>query len=75
MNGLTMDRSGRTLEDYRDLHWELKVRVKELEAQIKVVKEMIDLYFEGCDCDTFDDKVREVRAALEPGGICGHGSG
>jgi hypothetical protein len=123
MNGLTVDRSGRTLEDYRELYWKFKAQAKELEAQptcavkefggspcdehvaemstriaeleakitetnkfwrkeiaeleaqIKVVKEMIDLYFEGCDCDTFDDKVREVRAALEPDGICGHGSG
>lgn len=37
-----------------------------LEAQIEVVKEMIALYFEGCDCDIFDDKMRELQAALSP---------
>jgi predicted Zn-dependent protease with MMP-like domain len=33
MNGLTVDRSGRTLEDYRELYWQKKARVKELEAE------------------------------------------
>ena len=38
-----------------------------LEAQIKVTT---DLYFEGCDSDTFDDRMLELRQAqiLEQGG-------
>ena len=33
-----------------------------LEAQIKLT---VDLYFEGCAADTFDDRMRELRQALE----------
>ena len=34
MTELTTDRSGRTLKDYRELYWQSKERIAELEAQV-----------------------------------------
>ena len=38
--------------------------VPELEATIRQTKELVNLYFEGCAADTFDDAVRALRKAL-----------
>ena len=38
MTGLTQDRSGRTLKEYRQLYWDGKERIKELEAKLDAVK-------------------------------------
>ena len=35
-----------------------------LKAIIKQTKELVNLYFEGCASDTFDDAVRALRKAL-----------
>ena len=35
---MKMDRSGRTLEDYRELFWEAEKTIKELEAKLDAVK-------------------------------------
>ena len=44
--------------------------VAELQATIEQTRELVDLYFEGCASDTFDDAVRALRKALadKPGG-------
>ena len=46
MTGLTQDRSGRTLEEYRQLYWDGEERIAELEehnaAGIKHVAELED---------------------------------
>ena len=39
--------------------------LKAAEAKLEKTSELISLYFEGCDCDEFDDRVRELRAAME----------
>ena len=39
-------------------------RIAELEATIKQTKELVNLYFEGCAADTFDDAVMALRKAL-----------
>ena len=36
--------------------------IAKLKAQIKST---VDLYFEGCDADTFDDRMRELQQTLE----------
>jgi hypothetical protein len=69
MNGLTVDRSGRTLEDYRELYWQKKAQAKELEATLADFKESNRIL-------RLDrDLLKAVKALLEPDGICGHGSG
>jgi hypothetical protein len=88
MNGLTVDRSGRTLEDYRELYWKFKARVKELEAQIATFSQLADEMQES-ECGPFPDSAKsegwsaarsfyakELRALLnQESGVCGHGSG
>ena len=39
------DRSGRTLKEYRQLYWDGKERIKELEAKLDAVKDARDEYF------------------------------
>lgn len=51
----------------REHNEKLKKYIKELEAQLKAVKKLINLYFEGCAADTFDDKMHEVKIVLETG--------
>ena len=43
----------------------LGAELKAAEAKLEKTSELISLYFEGCDCDEFDDRVRELRAAME----------
>ena len=40
-------------------------RIFELETQVEIARELIVPYFEGCDGDTFDDLMRNLRKALE----------
>ncbi|MDB4312019.1 hypothetical protein N9937_01185 [bacterium] len=39
MNDLTTDRSGRTLKDYRELYWQSKERIAELETNLNEYKD------------------------------------
>lgn len=38
---------------------------QELEKQLEAVQPVIELYFEGCDSDTFDDAMLSLRSALQ----------
>ena len=40
------DRSGRTLEEYRQLYWDGKERIKELQAKLDAVKALPDKWRE-----------------------------
>ena len=55
MNGLTTDRSGRTLEDYRELYWTQKKRIAELEAENKVLRWTIWQH-----CELADSKIAQA---------------
>jgi hypothetical protein len=44
------------------------MHINKLEAQIEDTKGLVALYFEGCDCDTFDDQMRELRVTLAGAG-------
>ena len=43
---------------------ELLTALEEAQATIEQTKELVNLYFEWCDADTFDDAVRALRKAL-----------
>lgn len=47
MPELTTDRSGRTLKEYRQLYWDGKERIKELEAKLDAVQKHYDKWMLG----------------------------
>ena len=47
MTGLTQDRSGRTLKEYRQLYWDGKERIKELQAKLDGVQKHYDKWMLG----------------------------
>jgi ferritin-like protein len=51
-----------------ELSEELLQALKADRAQLKAVRELCTLYFEGCDSITFDDAMLKIRAAIGESG-------
>lgn len=64
------DRSGRTLEDYRQLYWDERDRRRALQAKLDAVRKEFVFFWsaQGCDCcadlDEIDHRGRQLAALL-----------
>ena len=67
--------SDKRMKEFESVNWPdgwgpeilqaMKAERKYASSLAAQIKSTVDLYFEGCAADTFDDRMRELQQALE----------